>query len=111
MTDLRDAGRATDLLAAAVAAGLRVTAEQGRVVVRGPRTADPALVESLLAGKADILTALLRPGADERAAWEERAAVAEFDGGRPRAAAETLAWDELQAAREASRPGPEKSSK
>lgn len=30
----------------------------------------------------------------DRAAWEERAAIAEFDGGLSRKEAETLAWQE-----------------
>jgi hypothetical protein len=33
--------------------------------------------------------------ADARDAFEERAAIAEFDGGLDRAAAERLAWDEV----------------
>ncbi len=68
-------------------------------MVRGPVDADTDFVRGLLDRKTDVLGRLLRPTADERAAWEERAAVAEFDGGLPRAEAETLAWAELQVGR------------
>lgn len=38
---------------------------------------------------------------DERAAFEERAAIREFDAGLPRVAAERLAWGELLTTRSA----------
>jgi hypothetical protein len=87
------------LLASANECGLRLSARDGRLVVRGPANANPDLVRALLDRKADILWVLLRPEPDEWHAWEERAAIAEYDGRLPQAEAETLAWAELQAAR------------
>src|SRR5262245_5610276 len=97
-------GRATRddivrLLADITRLGLRVAVEAGRLVVRGPRSTAPAPVHALLTRKNDVLTALLRPDADEHGTWHERAAIAQFDGGLSRADAETLAWAELQAQR------------
>jgi hypothetical protein len=60
-------------------------------------------VHTLLARKNDVLAALLQPDADECAAWQKRAAIAEFDGGLSRPDAETLAWAELQVGRPQSR--------
>src|SRR5262245_28952736 len=89
------------LLATARGHGLRVTAQAGRLIVRGPAATDPGLVQGLLDHKSAVLQVLLRPSPDECLAWEERAAIAEFDGRLPRAEAETLAWAELQAGRAA----------
>jgi hypothetical protein len=87
------------LLAAAQRQGLRVTAQSGRLVVRGPADADQGLVRGLLGRKGAVLWALLRPSPDEWAAWQERAAIGEIDGRLSRAEAETLAWAELQVGR------------
>jgi hypothetical protein len=84
------------LLEQAAAAGLSVSAAGGRLVLRGPRTCDQALVQSLLDRKNGVMRCLLVPDADEHEAWLERAAIAEHDGELPRADAETLAWGELQ---------------
>lgn len=57
---------------------------------------DPQLVQALLARKADLLPLLQAPTeADEREQFEERAAIAEFEGGLPRAKAERTAVAEL----------------
>ena len=89
---------AAEALRAARAAGVCVTAD-GESLVLEARTQPPAWVLNGLAQhKAGVLT-LLRPGrdgwsaADWRAFFDERAGIAEFDGGLPRAKAETLAFD------------------
>src|SRR4051812_20859739 len=84
------------LLERATLAGLSVSAHRGRLTLRGPRNCDQGLVESLLARKNDVMRLQLQPDADEREAWLERAAIAEYDGTSSRADAETLAWAELQ---------------
>src|SRR5262245_29568972 len=89
------------LLATARGHGLRVTAQAGRLIIRGPAATDPGLVHGLLGRKTDILQVLLQPSLDVWIAWEERAAIAEFDGRLSRAEAETLAWAELQLGRAA----------
>jgi hypothetical protein len=50
------------LLAEARAAGLKVKAEGTRLVVRGPREAEP-VAKRLLAHKAEVMAALATPGA------------------------------------------------
>ena len=89
---------AAEALRAARAAGLCVTAD-GESLVLEARTQPPASVLNGLAQhKAGVLT-LLRPGrdgwsaADWRAFFDERAGMAEFDGGLSRAKAEALAFD------------------
>jgi hypothetical protein len=89
------------LLHEARAAGLMVTAEGGRLRVRGPRRAE-ALARQLLAYKEAVLLCLTEPrpalgiGPDDldpdwRVEWEERAAIMEYDGKLPRERAEALA--------------------
>jgi len=89
---------AAEALRAARAAGLCVTAD-GESLVLEARTQPPAWVLNGLAQhKAGVLT-LLRPGrdgwsaADWCAFFDERAGIAEFDGGLPRAEAEALAFE------------------
>ncbi len=76
------------LLDEATAAGLSVRVDGGRLVVRGPRRAEP-LARRLLANKALVLQAILPP--DWHVQWDERAAIMEADGGLPRERAEALA--------------------
>ncbi len=84
------------LLAAAAAAGLMVFTDGDRLVVRGPRSTDPALVRELLARKPELLHLLRQPVAEsDRERFEERAAIAEYDGGLSRPAAEWVARAEL----------------
>jgi len=71
------------LLIHAHAAGLQVRAEGERLIVRGPKRL-AGLAQQLLGQKAEVLEAL--------EAFEERAAMAEYGGGLPRAEAEQLAW-------------------
>jgi hypothetical protein len=59
-------GGAVTALAAARAAGLEVRAEPGRLVVRGPRRAEP-LVQQLLARTGDVLALLAAE--DAAVAW------------------------------------------
>ena len=92
------------LLRKAWAAGLTVQADGERLRIRGPRQAEP-IAQLLIAHKAAVLTALTFPPApcvrvedldpEWRVAWEERAAVAEYDGGLPRERAEALALAEI----------------
>jgi hypothetical protein len=96
---------ADDLLAAARAWGLKVFADGDRLVVRGPRDAGADLVQALLGRKAELMP-LLALTAEEREYFEERAAIAEFDGGLSRAAAENLAWDFVRANRLGKEAGP-----
>jgi hypothetical protein len=87
------------LLDEARAAGLTVTADRGRLVIRGPRRAEPT-ARRLIAHKGLVLQALTadRPaiGPDDlppdwRFVWEERAAIMEYDGGLAKEHAEAAA--------------------
>lgn len=85
------------LLERARSAGLTVAVRGDKLVIRGPRRAGP-LAEMLLAHKGDVLRALtlesLTPTdlpPEWHLAWDERAAIMEFDGGLPRERAEALA--------------------
>jgi hypothetical protein len=89
---------AAEALRAARAAGVCVTADRESLVLEA-RTQPPASVlDGLAQHKAGVLT-LLRPGRDGwsaedwRAFFDERAGIAEFGGGLPRAEAEALAFD------------------
>jgi hypothetical protein len=90
------------LLAEARAAGLTLTADHDRLIIRGPRrSAD--LAARLLANKALVLMAMAASATaaprvvpdhlpiDWHLQWDERAAIMEVDGGLPRERAETLA--------------------
>lgn len=91
------------LLQKAHEAGLTVKAEGDRLIIRGPRRAEP--VARLLIGHKGELLAALRPPSKPSPSvasseWDasdwcgyfgERAGLAEFDGGAPRAWAEALA--------------------
>jgi hypothetical protein len=100
-----------NLLREARAAGLTVTVQGDKLVIRGPRRAEPVALR-LLKHKPAVMAALVRAPAQprqaapepERAGWDaadwqayfdERAAIREFDGQRPRVEAERLAWGEL----------------
>jgi len=97
------------LLEEARAALLSVTAQQGKLIVRGPKDAEPALLQALLGRKAEMMPVLMAVSVDERELVEERAAIAEFDGGLSRAEAERLAWAELEKRRAAEAGGGMKS--
>jgi len=86
---------AEDLLAEAQAAGLTVQARDGRLIVRGPSMTEPELVRALLDSKAELMPVLLSLTPADLVTFDERAAIAEYDGGLSRADAERLAWAEL----------------
>ena len=70
-------------------AGVRLSAENGRLAFEGPREVlTPERIEELRRHKAELLAALAAP---DPVAFEERSAIAEHDGGMPRQDAETLA--------------------
>jgi len=97
--------RARAALAAVRAAGGDVKLRGGRLKVVAPAPLPAELMERLRAVKPDLLAALAPPeperagwgAADWRAFFGERAAVREYDGRRPRAEAERLAWGETLA--------------
>jgi hypothetical protein len=77
------------LLTEACAAGLQVHMDEERLIVRGPHRL-AALAQQLLSHKEEVLTIL--------EAFEERAALMEYDGRIPRTEAERLAWVCVQSA-------------
>jgi len=89
-----------NLLREARAVGLAVRAEGDRLVIRGPRQAEP-VARKLLAHKYDVLPLLARChglSKDDPADWqdwyEERAAMRQFEAGYEKAIAERLAYAE-----------------
>jgi hypothetical protein len=80
------------LLRRAHAAGLSVAAEGDKLVIRGPRRAEPVAL-TLLNHKPDVLAAL-----DEAAGWRarHREALAHHAALHPPAEAARLAWGELE---------------
>ena len=71
------------LLAAAHATGLQVRVEGEHLIVRGPKRL-ALLAQQLLRHKDEVLAIV--------ETFEERAAMAEYDGGLSREAAERVAW-------------------
>jgi hypothetical protein len=86
---------AVEALKAARAAGVRLRVDGDDLVLKG--SASPPLLDLLKRYKAEIM-ALLRPAGDGwsaedwRVFYDERAGIAEFDGGLPRAEAEARAF-------------------
>lgn len=72
---------------------------QGNLRWRARAPLPDELREQLARNKCDLLLLLADFTADELERFEERAAIAEHDGRLPRAEAERLAWQEVQAAR------------
>ncbi|MDE2367538.1 MAG: hypothetical protein KGN16_01090 [Burkholderiales bacterium] len=81
---------ARDLLHSLAGAGLSVSADGDRLVIRPASKLTDTMRTALREAKAELL-ALLAGGPDDAEAFEERAAIFEFDGGVPRAEAEALA--------------------
>jgi len=88
----------TEAITAARAAGIQITVE-GDVLVLEASAPPPTAVFDLLSRHKVGIVALLRPGRDDgwlakdwRAFFEERAGIAEFDGGLPRVEAEARAF-------------------
>lgn len=88
---------AAEALRAARMAGIDVRIEGDRLALEA-QAPPPAEILELLAGHKPGIVALLRPGADGwstegwQAYFDERAGIAEFDGGLPRAQAEARAF-------------------
>ena len=89
---------AADALRAARAAGVSVGIDGDDLVLQASAAPPPAVLDALLRHKPTIV-ALLRPANDEwsaedwQAFFDERAGIAEFDGGLPRNAAEAKAFE------------------
>lgn len=89
---------AVHTLKLARAAGIRIGID-GDALTLDADAAPPSAVLNLLARHKAQLIALLRPGRDGwsgedwRAFFDERAGIAEFDGGLPRPEAEALAFE------------------
>ena len=83
---------------AARAAGIELALDGDDLVLEAPSAPPAAVLHALSRHKAEIV-ALLRPGRDGWSAedwqvyFDERAGIAEFDGGLPRAEAEAQAFD------------------
>jgi hypothetical protein len=88
---------ATEALRAARAAGVGVAVDGDDLVLQAPTPPLPAVLDALARHKAAVV-ALLRPAGDGwtaedwRALFDERAGIAEFDAGLPRAQAEAQAF-------------------
>ena len=83
---------ALDLLRTAWRKGLNVFARGDQLVIQGPASSDQAFLLVLMAHKAALLPIVTLADEAEREWFEERAAIAEFDGGLNRANAERQAW-------------------
>jgi hypothetical protein len=86
---------AADILKALAADGVALRlADSGSVKVAGAPSAIDRWLPTIREHKPEIL-ALLRDAAPfDPESWEERAGIAEFDGGLSREDAEALAWQE-----------------
>lgn len=91
---------APDLLIAMREAGMTVTVIDGRLHVTGPTDALDRFRPSIRMKRDDLILAA-KVGASktavepfDREAFEERAAICEFDGGLSREDAEAIAWQE-----------------
>jgi hypothetical protein len=90
--------RATEALKAARALGVELTVEGNDLLLEATSEPPAAAVEALVRHKAEIIKLLRTSGAvwspdDWQVFSEERAAVAEFAGGLPRADAEAQAFE------------------
>ncbi|MBN8957381.1 MAG: hypothetical protein J0H17_12560 [Rhizobiales bacterium] len=88
---------AVQALKAARDAGVRIGVDGDALTLDADAQPPPAVLDLLSRHKAQVI-ALLRPGGDGwsgedwRACFDKRAAIAEFDGGLPRASAEARAF-------------------
>jgi hypothetical protein len=96
-------GIGMDCLLAAASAGLTVTVEGDRLIVRGPKAAEP-VAKRVLANKPAVIEAIKRPSASTMPEhlppewhflWDERAAIMEYDGKMPRERAEAMALEDI----------------
>lgn len=97
------------LIREATATGLRLAVDGDKLVIRGPRQAEP-VARRLIERKSEVLAALTcrpidppaprtsGPAGDDPADWrdwiDERCAIRELDGRRDHVLAERLAWGE-----------------
>ena len=79
--------------------GLELFVRDDRLVVRGPQSTPASLVQALLDRKTELMLYLVGADTDEREFFEERTAIAQFDGGLEREPAEKLAWRGLMECR------------
>ena len=85
---------AQELIEDFTAAGVQLSALDGKLAYEGPRDAlIPERIEMLRRHKLELLAALTTPGPDLDA-FEERAAICEYDGGLERARAEQIAAED-----------------
>jgi hypothetical protein len=89
---------ALDLLEQARRYGVEIRAKGDKLKLKAPKAPPPDLLERLRASKPAILAALSEPApawsADNwRVFFDERAGIAEFDGGLSRQEAEALAYE------------------
>ena len=82
---------APDLIFELRRTGYSIRADGGYLDISPADNLPPDLVQQLKQSKAEILTELQRETEDLQEAFEERAAIMEFDGGLPRHEAEALA--------------------
>jgi hypothetical protein len=92
-----DQNDAMKALEAARAAGVMVRIEGNDLILRAPARPVPAVLHALSRYKAEIIALMQQESQwwsveDWRAFFNERAGIAEFDGGRPRAEAEAQAF-------------------
>ena len=91
--------KSVDLIAAALADGVTVRLDGGKLKVIGDAAAVNRWLPMIRKHKPEMID-LLEVGADstvepfDREAFEERAAICEFDGGLSRTDAEAIAWQE-----------------
>ncbi len=89
---------AAEVLQAARAAGIQLGVDGDDLMLEAPAPPPPSVLELLSRHKTDIVK-LLRPGRHEwsaedwQALFDERAGIAEFDGGLPRSEAEVQAFE------------------
>src|SRR5262249_51712412 len=94
--------KAIDVLVAARAADIALTVEGDDLVMEAAPAPPAAVLEALLRHKFEIV-ALLRPARngwsaeDWQVFFDERAGIAEFDGGLPRPEAEVQAFAAVEA--------------
>ncbi len=86
-----------ELLDCARNSGLLMYTKAGRLIVVGPKPKNTNLLDRLQLAKAELISHL-RADLTDGEHFEERAAIAEYDGELSRAEAETLAWGEWSAA-------------
>ena len=91
--------KSVEALVAAWVAGIELSVDGGDLVLRAPHPPPEAVLAMVSKNKLNIFALLRTTGcalADLQAAYEERAAILEFDGGMKRDAAEREARSSLE---------------